>query len=150
MIDRSDTTGMNPLPPLVNERIIPTDFEAAQNLREEILEYASNSSFAEAELFAIRLAVEEAFANAIKHGNKRDITKNISVSWGYSGGSLSVVICDQGDGFDPGCVPDPTLAENIHLPSGRGLMLIRSYMDEVFFDDRGNQITMIKRRVERD
>ena len=57
-----------------------------------------------------------------------------------------MVVEDQGPGFDPGCLPDPTDLSNLEKPSGRGLMLIRTFMDEVDFNPRGNRIRMVKRR----
>lgn len=96
-------------------------------------------------LFAIRLALEEALANAIKHGNRLDPQKNVEVRFSVDSEKVQIIITDQGSGFDPSAVPDPTTDEHLEDPSGRGITLMRAYMDEVVYNSRGNEIRMLKR-----
>jgi serine/threonine-protein kinase RsbW len=83
--------------------------------------------------FGITMAVREAAANAVFHGNHGDAGKNITVSFENTGHSLVFRIADQGEGLDPSLVPDPLIPENLLRESGRGIFLIRSFMDEVHF-----------------
>ena len=119
--------------------------ELARRIEEAILEDVAAASFPEVDIFAIKLSIEEAFANAIKHGNRYDDNKKLIVTWEYADDELKITITDEGGGFKPSAVPDPTVSENLERPHGRGLMLIRAYMDEVIHNDRGNQVVMIKR-----
>jgi serine/threonine-protein kinase RsbW len=93
--------------------------------------------------FAIKLAVQEGLANAFHHGHK-DLPTDVPIHVDYkvSPEQVSVRITDQGPGFDPGTVPDPTLDENLERPCGRGIMLIRAYMTDVSFNSTGNEIHM--------
>jgi len=98
------------------------------------------------DIFAVHLAVEEALVNAIKHGNQKDASKAVHVSLSVSRDLVEISIRDEGGGFDPADVPDPTDEDNLELPSGRGLMLMRTYMSSVQFNESGNQVVMTKRR----
>ena len=101
--------------------------------------------YSESARFAIKLAVEEALNNAIKHGNQHDPHKTVEVRYDISDEKAVIVITDQGKGFSLVSVPDPTADENLEKPSGRGLMLMRAYMDEVQHNEAGNQVYMMKR-----
>src|SRR5262249_31303404 len=96
------------------------------------------------DIFGIRLALEEALVNAIKHGNNMDRAKTVRISYRVARDRFDIVITDQGPGFDPADVPDPTAVENLERPCGRGLMLMRHYMSEVAFLDSGNAVRMCK------
>jgi serine/threonine-protein kinase RsbW len=112
-----------------------------------VLDSLAAHGYTESSRFAVRLAVEEALANALRHGHKRlPHTTPIRLTFQASPDDLRITITDQGPGFAPGAVPDPTLEENLELPSGRGLMLMRAYMTSVTFNDRGNQVTMLYRK----
>jgi len=115
-------------------------------VQEEILAHIGEFNYDDADQFAIRLAVEEALVNAIKHGNGSDPTKKIRIEYRVTPDEFCIKIEDEGPGFDPNSVPDPTSPEFLERPSGRGLMLMRYYMSEVSFNDRGNCVIMIKRR----
>jgi serine/threonine-protein kinase RsbW len=106
----------------------------------------TRQSYGEHALFAIRLALEEAVMNAIRHGNLSDPAKTVEARWSVTADSAVFHIIDQGEGFDPSAVPDPTLDENLEIPSGRGLMLIRAYMSEVRHHGLGNHLEMVFRR----
>jgi serine/threonine-protein kinase RsbW len=92
----------------------------------------------------IKLALEEALVNAIKHGNQMDRGKEVRISYRLLPDRFDVSIADEGNGFDPDDVPDPTAAENLERPCGRGLMLMRHYMSEVTFLGCGNCVRMSK------
>ncbi|MDA1008061.1 MAG: ATP-binding protein [Planctomycetota bacterium] len=96
--------------------------------------------------FALRLVVEEALVNSFVHGNQRNHASSIRIEWTIDTADIRLVIEDEGGGFEPECVPDPTMAENLDVPSGRGIVLMRAYMDEVSFNDLGNRVEMVKRR----
>jgi serine/threonine-protein kinase RsbW len=96
--------------------------------------------------FGIRLALDEALSNAIRHGNRCNPRKHVTIESQVGDDLVLVTITDQGRGFAPERVPDPTRDENIERPNGRGVMLMRAYMDQVIFNRRGNQVTLIKRR----
>jgi serine/threonine-protein kinase RsbW len=97
--------------------------------------------------FGIRLALDEALSNAVRHGNCCNARKHVIVEHRISNEEVSVTITDQGRGFTPERVPDCTRDENIERPNGRGVMLMRAYMDQVIFNHRGNQVTLIKHRA---
>ena len=137
-----DTSGK----PFDREHVIPSDLTAARQLQTEIEQALTAVEFAEAEIFAIKMAVEEALVNAIKHGNQMDPDKSVRVVYRIRPERFEVRITDQGMGFDPTDVPDPTAPENLERPCGRGLLLIRYYMTDVSFDDNGTTIAMLKLR----
>lgn len=97
--------------------------------------------------FNLRVALSEALANAIVYGNRLDPAKHVDVRVIIEANAVSLWVRDDGRGFDPDSVPDPTLPERLHEPDGRGLFLIRHLVDEVSFNDRGNSICMILRRA---
>ena len=97
-------------------------------------------------MFAIRLALEEALTNAVRHGNRNDTSKTVTVRYAVTDDQATIVIRDEGRGFAPHDVPDPTTPERLRIPNGRGIMLIRAYMDEVDFRDDGRELRVVKRR----
>jgi serine/threonine-protein kinase RsbW len=124
---------------------IPSDPAEARRVQEEIERLLLKAnSFADHEIFGIKLAVEEALVNAIKHGNQMDRSKQVRISYTVGTDRFDIHIADEGGGFDPGDVPDPTAAENLERPCGRGLMLMRHYMSEVSFNPSGNSVRMSK------
>lgn len=90
-----------------------------------------------------RVGVTEALANAVIYGNRGDPDKTVRVEVSLDSERVEVCVIDQGEGFDPERVPDPTAPENITRPGGRGLFLIRHLMDELEFNDRGNAVRMV-------
>ncbi len=119
------------------------DRHAIDELIEHILTLASNLGLKDASIFAIRLAIEEAITNAFLHGHQ-NLQPNIPIQVQYkiSPGEIQIAIEDQGPGFIPESLPDPTLLENLSKPSGRGVMLMKAYMSEVTFNKRGNRVKM--------
>lgn len=126
------------------QMVISSNLDEARALEERLLSEVSELGFSEADKFAIKLALEESLVNAIKHGNKFDQSKQVTVTWDISDKFAKFSITDEGEGFLPEKVPDPTCDENLLRPCGRGLMLMRAYMDEVSYNDPGNQVHMVK------
>jgi serine/threonine-protein kinase RsbW len=124
--------------------VIPSDLEAAGKLQRQVLGTVTKLGYSQGCAFAIRLALEEALCNAIKHGSGMDPRKAVEVEWDIDPRRAVITITDQGKGFDPSGLPDPTADENLEKPTGRGVMLMRAYMDEVHFNPRGNQVRMVK------
>jgi serine/threonine-protein kinase RsbW len=123
---------------------IPSDTGAARQVQEDIESQLQAHKVADKEIFSVRLALEEALVNAIKHGNQMDRSKSVRISYRLLGNRFEIQITDEGQGFDPSDVPDPTAVENLERPCGRGLMLMRHYMSEVAYNDRGNSVSMAK------
>lgn len=123
---------------------IPSDTGLARELLDELLQKLSENGWGEEHTFGIHLAVEEALMNAIKHGNQRDPKKSIAIEYGLNASMLKIAVEDEGEGFDPSDVPDPTLDENLELPSGRGLMLMKTFMTNVEYNEKGNRVAMEK------
>jgi serine/threonine-protein kinase RsbW len=96
--------------------------------------------------FGMRLALEEAVVNAVKHGNGGDPAKWVVVRFTVSPERVLAEVQDEGAGFDPARVPDPTAPENRQRPGGRGLLLIRTYATGVRYNAAGNCVTLCKRR----
>ena len=92
-----------------------------------------------------RVGLTEALSNAMMYGNGHDPSKNVVVEIVMGEGRLQATVRDQGSGFDPTAVPDPTLPENLSRPCGRGLFLMRELLDEVWYNDRGNEVTLVLR-----
>ncbi len=88
------------------------------------------------------LAVVEALNNAIVHGNKSDKNKKVIVSYVIDNEFIEYTITNEGDGFDPDSLPDPTAPENIEKDCGRGIFLMRHLADEVIFSDKGRTVTL--------
>ncbi|MCA9293796.1 MAG: ATP-binding protein [Phycisphaerales bacterium] len=125
---------------------VPNDPRALQAVKEEVLAAVSERAYPEAAAFAIRLALEEAVQNAYQHGNQSDPARTVGFEWRIAEKSMTVTIEDEGTGFTPGVVPDPTDPERLEIPSGRGLLLMRAYMTDVQYNDRGNRVTMTYER----
>jgi len=109
-----------------------------------ILSELKSRNFKQEDIFAVHLALEEAFLNAVKHGNKMDPHKGVKIEYLVDLDKVEISMTDEGDGFDPGIVPDPRSGENIYKIYGRGLFLMRSYMSEVEFNNRGNCVRMVR------
>jgi serine/threonine-protein kinase RsbW len=124
--------------------VIPNTRQAVRKPEAAILEQLRKNHYSEDAIFAIRLAFQEAVANAMRHGNQGDPARSITIGISVDRSRAVIHIQDEGRGFDPTLVPDPTLPERISLPNGRGIMLIRAYMNHVDFNEQGNQIRMIK------
>jgi len=127
-----------------NSEKIASDTAEARRILDELLSGLGENGWGEEHTFGIHLAVEEALMNAIKHGNQRDPEKFVFVEFHFHEKILRIIVEDEGDGFDPNDVPDPTLEENLELPSGRGLMLMKTFMTTVDYNEKGNRVVMEK------
>jgi serine/threonine-protein kinase RsbW len=136
----------NSLPDGSVEFVIPSDLAEARRIQEIIESQLLQCQYEDKEIFGIRLALEEAIINAIKHGNQMDRCKKVQVRFRILPERFDVGITDEGPGYDPVDVPDPLADENLERPSGRGLLLMAYYMTEVVVHPPGNRLTMSKVR----
>jgi serine/threonine-protein kinase RsbW len=111
-----------------------------------ILSALEANGFSQDDIFAVHLALEEAFLNAVKHGNKMDPAKKVSLRYQVDAEKVEIDVTDEGEGFDPRDIPDPRVGANLYRPEGRGLLLIRAYMHVVEYNERGNGVRMIRYR----
>jgi serine/threonine-protein kinase RsbW len=124
---------------------IPSDLEVARDLQTRIEQQLLTSTrFTEMDIFSIKLALEEAIVNAIKHGNQMDRNKAVRVAYRVEEHRFDIMIVDEGPGFDPEDVPDPTAPENLERACGRGLLLMRHYMSDIRYLGTGNTVVMSK------
>jgi len=116
----------------------------AEAMAEQI---SSQVGFDEDTRSGISMAVREAMINAVLHGNAYDPGKSVDLTFEQNGQSLTVTVTDQGKGLDLASVPDPLAPENLMRESGRGIFLMRAFMDEVRFRklDSGTEVILIKR-----
>jgi len=126
--------------------VIRSEPAEIRKVQAELLPRLEVAGYPQACIFAIRLSLDEAIANAIHHGHRDDPDKLITITFQIQPDETRITVCDQGTGFCPEDVPDCTEAQNLDFPHGRGVMLIRAYMTQVQYNQRGNCVTMIKRR----
>ncbi len=128
------------------EVVIPSTTEAGQELLDRIVgKIETLESFSPRDAFGIRLALDEAIVNAIKHGNGFHPDKTVRVNCLIDDEVFRIEIEDQGSGFCLEDVPDPTEEENLELPCGRGIMLMRSFMSKIEYNTSGNKVLLEKR-----
>lgn len=128
----------------LTELVVPNDLRSAKQPEDRIMAELVRCGYDTDTIFAIKLALEEAMTNAVKHGNKNDASKKITVCFHISPRRVVIMVRDQGCGFCPDAVPDPTAEENLERPSGRGLMLMSAYMTKVKYNDTGNEVWLLK------
>jgi serine/threonine-protein kinase RsbW len=122
---------------------------ASVQVVEEIAEkFSVEAGFDEDTVSHIAMVAREAAVNAVLHGNKYDPAKQVTAAFEITDEALTIKISDQGEGLNPDTIPDPLAPENILRSSGRGVFLMRAFMDEVDFRqlDPGTEITLVKRR----
>lgn len=120
--------------------------DAVRPLLDEILNTLMNNGWENKLVFGIHLSMEEALVNAVKHGNKYNPAKKVHVRVGISSNLFRSEITDEGEGFDPAKLPDPTDPDYLDKPNGRGVMLMRNFMTRVIYNDCGNAVFMEKVR----
>jgi len=141
---------LSPVTSETTELTLPSRIEAIDKAATTIAEFVTRSGISEEELFGIDMAVREAIANAVIHGNKLDETKLVEINVKSSLEYLEVSVHDQGQGFNPETISDPTKEENILKSSGRGIFFMRNFFDEVDWSTSpggGTTVRMIKRRA---
>ncbi len=126
---------------------IPADPQAIPVVSDGVAQMLAEKGWSEQDIIRVELALQEALANAIRHGCRSDPTKQLQcIVTVDNSNEIVIVVRDPGTGFDPAKVPDPTTDENIFKPSGRGIFLINELMDEVAFGDGGREVHMRKRQ----
>jgi serine/threonine-protein kinase RsbW len=124
---------------------IPSLPEKISDVHRLIIDHVERfGAFDENNLFAIKLALEEALINAAKHGNKHDPHKKVHIEAKVTPRRAEIIIEDEGPGFDRSTVPDPTAEENLCKCSGRGILLMESYMTSVKWSKTGRRVHMVK------
>lgn len=126
------------------EQTIDSNICSAKTIEDQIIAEVETNGYDEDSIFALRLSLEEALANAIRHGNQGNSHKSIHIAYHITKEFVEIDIADEGDGFSPNRVPDPTSADKLEIPSGRGILLMRAYMDIVEFNDKGNGVHLVK------
>jgi serine/threonine-protein kinase RsbW len=126
--------------------VIRSEIRCACIPKNLILQELQRHGFRDPDLFGLKLALEEALTNAVKHGNHSDPKKRVTVRYAVSSEKAVIIVRDEGGGFNPEAVPDCTSPDRLPLPNGRGIMLIRAYMDDVSYRDKGREIVFVKRR----
>jgi serine/threonine-protein kinase RsbW len=127
---------------------IPSDLAETHKVQADIENALQSNGYDDGDVFAIRLAVEEALVNAMKHGNQLDPDKMVHVKYSVTDRQFEIQIPDEGSGFNPADVPDPTDEMNIERPCGRGVFIIKNVMTRVDYLGRGNVVFMTKIRGE--
>lgn len=131
------------------------DFESRMDILEAIQAFvdrlAAVGGLDEDGIHDLSVSVRECVVNALKHGNKLDPSKRVTVTFGFDPGAIEVWIQDQGEGFDPDAVPDATAPENILNAAGRGLFFMRAFMSEVeyMFPPEGGTIVRLVKKIEK-
>ena len=125
---------------------LPNDIRSIEHAVEYVMRHCSTCcDYARRFNLNFRVGLTEALSNAMLYGNDSDPQKRVRVEVTVRVEEIAVRITDQGVGFDPTTIPDPTLPDNISKSGGRGIFLMRSLMDEVKFNDRGNSVTLVLR-----
>ena len=126
-----------------------SSLESVNQVEQKAEQYARQAGFDEDTVPQISMAAREAAVNAVLHGNAYDAQKKITVAFAPGADGMTIKVADQGPGMDPDTVPDPLAPENILRGSGRGIFLIRAFMDEVHFRqlNPGTEITLTKHRT---
>lgn len=127
--------------------VVKSDLRETCVPKQAIIAELERCRYSDDAVFAVKLALEEALTNAVKHGNRNDAAKCVTVRYAVNEDKAVVVVRDEGGGFLPDDVPDCTSPDRLPLPNGRGIMLIRAYMDELCFRDKGREVYFVKRRA---
>jgi serine/threonine-protein kinase RsbW len=122
--------------------VVPSDYEKCWKIQAVLERLIEAGQFQRRQKSILLMSIGEAISNAIKHGNRHDPTKFITIQCGISPEDLVLVVEDEGEGFDPDKVPDPTTPDNIEQVNGRGVLLMRELMSEMSYNDRGNRLTL--------
>ncbi len=132
------------------DQVIPSDLVVGRRLLDNVLRQLETQHWCRRDIFSVHLAVDEALVNAVLHGNASDEHKHVRFSCRISPRTIRVEIADEGPGFDPGSLPDPTSPARLGCPGGRGVLLMRTFMGHVEFCGRGNHVVLQKEREPRE
>ncbi|MFH1615427.1 MAG: ATP-binding protein [Planctomycetota bacterium] len=133
-------------PAISRSIVVESKASSLEKVYNEVFAHVQANHYSCDDIFGIHLSMEEAFVNAVKHGNRADATKKIKIDYSITAEKVEISITDEGNGFDPRFLPDPRVNENIYKPGGRGVLLIRSFMDLVEYNRKGNCVRMVKYR----
>lgn len=126
------------------EMQVASEMVAAQAVAEQLIAHLEDFEVEAGSIFHVRLALDEALANAVKHGNRLDPSKRVTLRYSISHERVVISIEDEGEGFSVASVADPTDNENLDKPGGRGLLMMRSFMTQISYNDSGNCVTLVK------
>jgi len=126
------------------KNLIPTNSRLLKKVSKKLIKLLKKAKIDEEIIFDIHVSLEEALRNAMMHGNKLDIRKKIMVETELEPNVMKVAVEDEGGGFNPLKLPDPTLNENLLKENGRGIYLMKHLMDEVKFENSGRRVVMTK------
>ena len=128
--------------------VLSSEVENVEKVEELTERITKGMKFSEDERDSIAIAVTEAVNNAIIHGNKLKKKKRVHLSISVVNKTLTVIVKDEGTGFNPEKLPDPLDPENLLKESGRGIFILKSLMDDVIYDfsDKGTVLTLIKHK----
>lgn len=130
----------------LREGYFPSQFGQGWPLIDETLSAMRERGWSEPEIFGVNLSIVEAVTNAIKHGNRNDANKNYYLKSEVTPSEIRVTVRDEGDGFDFTLIHNPLENENLEFPSGRGIFLMRQFMNDVHFNNSGTELSMMKTR----
>ena len=131
------------------ELVLPSRIEAIEDAAAAVAEFVSRSGVKPEVVFGVDMAVREAITNAVLHGNRQDESKVVEIRCTNSATHLEITVRDRGEGFNPDSVPDPTDPQNLMKSSGRGILFMRTFMDEVGWSHHpqgGTVVRMVKKK----
>ena len=129
------------------DRVLDSTLESVDVAEEAVLRRAEKLGFGEDDLHSIGMSVRECMVNAVVHGNRYNARKKVELKIESSAERLTIVIRDEGEGFDMGALPDPLAEDNLLRHSGRGLLLMQAFMDEFQVrrrEPKGTEVIMVK------
>lgn len=139
---------MNAVEPLRAQLVLASRFENIEVAERALRDLCDRAGCDGDDLYWVVTALREALANAVRHGNRSDPGRNVLVDYSVDGCTVSIRVEDEGEGFDPTAIPDPTEAENLLRPSGRGIFYMQQFMNQVEFSRAatgGTSVLMIKK-----
>lgn len=129
------------------EQELESTLESVDNAEQIVLAEAQALGLDDDDLYRVGIAIRECMVNAVVHGNRYNSRKKVHLKVERTADRLTIVVGDEGEGFDPNAVPDPLAGENLLRGSGRGVMLMQSFMDEFQISQRqpqGTEVKMVK------
>jgi serine/threonine-protein kinase RsbW len=124
--------------------VLASRFDSIEVAERALVETCAASGCAREDRYWLVTALREALANAILHGNRQNLALPIEVEYRLAGDTFTIMVSDQGEGFDPASIPDPTDPENLLRPSGRGIFYIRQFMDRVEYSTSSHGGTTVE------